>query len=126
MVTTDISQLTAECSTWRQQMRNYREEFTQLRQQLRQIARKITRKEQLSDVDHFENQFHIQLINIHDLKHSIKTHDLKAAAEKVARNGQVSDTTWAEHERLLDDYQRLEHRLTDLKTGFRNFLARLN
>jgi len=126
MVTADISQLTAECNTWRQQMRNYREEFTQLKNQLRQIARKVTRKDQLTDVDHFENQFHIQLINIHDLKHSIRTHDLKATAEKSINNGQVSDITWAEHEQLLDDYQRLGHMLQELKAGFRNFIAKLN
>jgi len=107
-------------------MRNYREEFTQLRNQLRQIARKVTLKDQLTDVDHFENQFHIQLINIHDLKHSIRNHDLKATAEKTLNNGQVSDTTWAEHEQLLDDYQRLGHMLQELKAGFRNFIAKLN
>jgi hypothetical protein len=126
MVTADISQLTAECNTWRQQLRNYREEFTQLKNQLRQIARKVTRKDHLTDVDHFENQFHIQLINIHDLKHSIKTNDLKATAEQALHNGQVSDTTWAEHEQLLEDYQRLGHMLQELKAGFRNFLAKLN
>jgi predicted phage gp36 major capsid-like protein len=126
MVTADISQLTAECNTWRQQMRNYREEFTQLKNQLRQIARKVTQKDQLTDVDHFENQFHIQLINIHDLKHSIRNHDLKATAEKMLRNGQVSDTTWAEHEQLFDDYQRLGHMLQELKAGLRNFIAKLN
>ena len=126
MVTADISQLTAECNTWRQQMRQYREEFTQLKNQLRQIAQKVTQKDQLTDVDHFENQFHIQLINIHDLKHSIRNHDLKATAEKMLRNGQVSDTTWAEHEQLFDDYQRLGHMLQELKAGFRNFIAKLN
>ncbi len=126
MVTADISQLTAECSSWRQHLRNYREEFTQLKNQLRQIARRITQKDQLTDLDHYENQFHIQLINIHDLKHSIRNHDLKAAAEKTAQSGQVSVTTWVEHEHLLDDYQRLELMLQELKTGFRNFLARIN
>jgi chromosome segregation ATPase len=126
MVTADISQLNAECNTWRQHLRNYREEFTQLKNQLRHIAQKITQKDQLTDVDHYENQFHIQLINIHDLKHSIRSHDLRAAAERTARKGQVSETTWAEHEHLLDDYQRLEHMLQELKAGFRNFLARLN
>ena len=126
MVTADISQLTAECNTWRQQLRNFREEFTQLKNQLRQIARKVTRKDELTDVDHYENQFHIQLINIHDLKHSIRSHDLKATAEKMINNGQVSETTWAEHEQLFDDYQRLGHMLQELKTGFRNFIAKLN
>lgn len=126
MVTTDISQLSAECTNWRQQMRNYREEFTQLKDKLRQIAPKVTQKDLFQDVEHYENQFHIQLINIHDLKHSIKAHDLKASTEKAVRNGQVSDTTWAEHEQLYDDYQRLEHMLQELKTSFQQFVAKLN
>jgi hypothetical protein len=126
MVTTDISQLSAECTTWRQQMRNYREEFTQLKDKLRQIAPKVTQKDLFQDVEHYENQFHIQLINIHDLKHSIKAHDLKASTEKAVRNGQVSDVTWAEHEQLYDDYQRLEHMLQELKTSFQQFVAKLN
>ena len=107
-------------------MRNYREEFTQLKNQLRQIARKVTQKDQLTDVDHFENQFHIQLINIHDLKHAVRNHDLKATSEKMLNNGQVNETTWAEHEQLFDDYQRLGHTLQELKASFRNFIARLN
>jgi len=126
IVTTDISQLTAECANWRQQMRNNREEITQLKNQLRQIANKVTQKDLFQDVEHYENQFHIQLINIHDLKHSIKAHDLKASTEKNNDSGQVSDTTWAEHEQLFDDYQRLEHMLQELKSDFHQFVAKLN
>lgn len=126
MVTTDISQLTAECTNWRQQMRNYREELTQLKNKLRQITSKVTQKDLFQDVEHYENQFHIQLINVHDLKHSIKAHDLKASAEKTANKGQVSDTTWAEHEQLFDNYQRLDHMLQELKSDFDKFLAKLN
>ena len=33
-----------------------------------------THKTELSDIEHFHNQFHIQLINIHDLKHEIRNH----------------------------------------------------
>ena len=54
MVTTDISQLTAECNTWREQMRAYREEITHLKNQLRQIALNVTRYEHLQDVEHYE------------------------------------------------------------------------
>jgi chromosome segregation ATPase len=126
MVTTDISQLTAECNNWRLQMRNYREELTQLKNKLRQIVLKVKQKELLQDVEHYENQFHIQLINVHDLKHSIKAHDHKATIEKNEGNGQVSDLTLAEHEHLFDAYQRLEHRLNELKEKFHHFLSKLN
>lgn len=126
MVTTDISQLAAECNTWRQLLRSYRDELTQLKNQLRQIALHVSKKDQLQDVEHYENQFHIQLINIHDLKHSIKAHDQKASLERLSNNCQVSDITWAMHERLHEQYERLDHMLNELKGAFKEFLAKLN
>jgi len=126
MVTTDISQLTEECNTWRTQMRQYREEFTNLKNQLRQIALKATRHDQLQDVEHYENQFHIQLINIHDLKHSIKVHDYKTMAARVDSNGKINHTTLAEHQHLHSEYQRLRQLLEDLKDRFTQFIQKLN
>jgi len=123
MVTTDISQLTAECNTWRQQMRNYRDEFTQLKNKLRQIAPKVTQKELLQDVEHYENQFHIQLINIHDLKHSIKVHDFKASI--AGDNSVAAHNISAEHAYLHDQFQRLQQMLQELKEAFQKFISRL-
>jgi len=126
MVTTDISQLTAECNTWREQMRNYREEITNLKDQLRKIALKVTRYDQLQDVEHYENQFHIQLINIHDLKHSIKVHDYKTTLARVDNNGRVNHTTIAEHQHLFSEYRRLQSLLDELKDRFHQFISKLN
>jgi chromosome segregation ATPase len=126
MVTTDISQLTAECHSWRSQMRHYREEFTQLKNQLRQIVSRVTRKDLLQDVEHYENQFHIQLINIHDLKHSIKVHDYKATLALSGNNDYAVHVIQAEHEHLNAQYTRLENMLQELKESFRQFLGKLN
>ncbi|MEP7277500.1 MAG: hypothetical protein ABI813_02555 [Bacteroidota bacterium] len=126
MVTTDISQLTADCSTWRAQMRQYREELTRFKNHLRQIALKVTRHDQLQDIEHYENQFHIQLINIHDLKQSIKVHDYKTMMTKMENNGQVNYTTLAEHENLSTEYQRLRYLLDELKDRFTQFIGKLN
>ncbi|MFT3935658.1 MAG: hypothetical protein QM726_18665 [Chitinophagaceae bacterium] len=126
MVTTDISQLSADCSTWRQQMRNYREEITHLKNQLRQIALRVTNYEHLQDLEHYENQFHIQLINIHDLKHSIKAHDYKTGLARVDENGHVNHHTMAEHEHLFKEYSRQQALLDELKDRFRQFISRLN
>ncbi|MEO5592312.1 MAG: hypothetical protein ABIR15_18115 [Chitinophagaceae bacterium] len=126
MVTTDISQLTAECNTWREQMRKYREDITSLKNQLRQIALKVTRYDQLQDVEHYENQFHIQLINIHDLKHSIKAHDYKTMVARGENNGQVNYTTLAEHQHLFTEYRGLQSLLDELKDRFHQFISKLN
>lgn len=121
MVTTDVLQLTEDCNTWRAKMRQYREEFTALKDQLRQIALRATRHDQLRDVEHYENQFHIQLINIHDLKHSIKVHDYK-----IDSNGRVNHTTLAEHQHLYTEFNRLQQLLEDLKTRFTQFIHMLS
>ena len=126
MVTTDITQLTAECNTWRDQMRRYREDITSLKNQLRQIALKATRYDQLQDVEHYENQFHIQLINIHDLKHSIKVHDYKTSLVNADSNGKVNHITLAEHEHLSAEYRRLQALLDELKDRFNKFVSKLN
>jgi uncharacterized protein YukE len=126
MVTTDIAQLTEECNTWRAKMRQYREEFTNLKNQLRQIALRVTNHDQLQDVEHYENQFHIQLINIHDLKHSIKVHDFKTTATQAGNDGKINHTVLAEHQHLYSEYQRLQHLLEDLKDRFTQFIHKLS
>src|SRR6478609_5613701 len=124
MVQVDISQLTAECNSWREKLRQYREEFTRDEAQLQQVARHALSKEQLQDVEHLHNQFHIQLINIHDLKQSIKAHDRKMNFERVAFNGYVNEDSLTRHESLLDEVQSLEETLLDLRTEFKTFLQR--
>lgn len=126
MVQVDIEQLSGECNAWREQLRRYREEFIQDENKLRQVAGQTLSKEQLQDVEHLHNQFHIQLINIHDLKQSIKNHDRKMNFEKAAFNGSVNEESLAQHEDLLDAYQSLEHTLTDLRAEFNDFLRRTN
>jgi len=126
MVTADISQISAECNSWRAEMRKYREEITRLKDQLRRIALKVTRHDQLQDVEHYENQFHIQLINIHDLKHSIKVHDYRSMVDNQENNGQLRNTTLQEHENLYSEYQRLQELLDELKNKFNQFISRLN
>jgi hypothetical protein len=124
MVQVDISQLIGECNTWREALRKYREEFTQDENKLRQVAGQPLSKEQLHDVEHLHNQFHIQLINIHDLKQGIKNHERIISFETQANKGLMSEETIAKHENLLDQYQRLEQKLLELRTEFNEFLDR--
>ncbi|MGH2552609.1 MAG: hypothetical protein ACRDEB_02765 [Chitinophagaceae bacterium] len=124
MVQVDISQLSGECNAWREKLRNYREEFNNYETKLRQVAGQSLSKEQLQDVEHLHNQFHIQLINIHDLKQAIKVHDRKINFEKAAFNGKANEDSLTRHEELQDEYQSLEQTLDDLRSEFKNFLTR--
>ena len=69
MVQVDISQLSRECNAWREQLRNFRNELTEDETKIRQVAGQSLSREQLLEVEHLHNQFHIQLINIHNKKY---------------------------------------------------------
>jgi len=124
MVTTEVAQLSKECNAWREALRSYRDQFGQLKLVLLKLAGRQTLKEDLLQVEHLDNQLHIQLINIHDLKQSIKAHDKKLHAEMHNADGRISDESLAIHENLYDDYQSLEHKLQDIKQEFEYFAER--
>jgi hypothetical protein len=124
MVQTEVSQLSAECQEWRQILRNYRDEFQQSKRSLQEICRKNLSKDQLMSIEHFDNQFHIQLINIHDVKHTIKTHERKIEIE--SSSGDVSDDTYKAHEELLNEFLSLENSLQELRNEFGNFINATN
>lgn len=125
MVTTDIAQLSRECNAWRETLRSYRDEFGQLKNRLQGLAGHQTNRDVLLEIEHLDNQFHIQLINIHDLKQAIKLHDRKLHNEMAESNGQITDDTTTDHERLYNDYQQLENTLCEVKDEFSHFASHI-
>lgn len=121
MVQTDVSQLTAECNDWLQILRNYREEFQTAKKSLQEVCRKDLNKNQLLEVEHFDNQFHIQLINIHDLKHSVKIHSRRIEHESAS--GDIAEDNFTLHEELLTEFLSLENTLQELRNEFKNFIS---
>ena len=121
MVQADIAQLSGECTGWKESLRNFREEFNQCKERLQQLANHSLSKDDLTQVEHYHNQFHIQLINIHDLKQAIKQHVRKVDYEVLSNDGQVSEETLAGHENLLSEYQQLESTLEELRNEFDDF-----
>jgi len=124
MVTVDISQLSGECNTWRDSLRSCRDDLNQLKKQLQQTAAQNLTKDQLHDVEHYHNQFHIQLINVHDLKQSIKSHDRRVQFETAANSGKIEEDTIAEHERLFEEFQSLDSTIKNLREEFGGFIHR--
>ena len=124
MVTVDISQLSGECSTWRESLRSSRDELNNLKKQLQQAVNQNLSKDQLHDVEHYHNQFHIQLINVHDLKQSVKAHDRRVQFETTANSGQLTEDTIAEHERLFEEFQSLDSTIKNLREEFNDFVHR--
>ena len=116
MVSTDVSQLSAECTEWRQILRNYREEFQNCEKALLEMCKKSLTKDHLTQVEHFQNQFDIQLKNIHDLKQTIKSHERKVQLEMAGED------VYATHEHLLNNFLNLESTLQELREEFKNFI----
>jgi len=123
MVQVETSQLTAECNAWRDALRQHRDEFIREKNELQQICSRQLSKEHLREVEHLHNQFHIQLINIHDLRHAIKSHARMIDYEMNVYNGHLREETLAEHEMLFDQYQSLDLTLQDLRIEFSRFLT---
>jgi hypothetical protein len=125
MVTTDIAQLSSECNAWRETLRSYREKFGHMKQNLQELAGRQILKDDLLQVEHLDNQLHIQLINIHDLKQVIKSHERKVQDELSRNHGRLSDQTLAYHEHVFEEYQRLEHMLEELVNEFEFFTSKV-
>jgi hypothetical protein len=80
----------------------------------------------MPQIEHYDNQFDIQLNNISQLKHEIKDHERNAAWELGRTSGNVNDTTWAQHEALLDRYEILNHTISELKEEFKTFISKFS
>jgi hypothetical protein len=124
MVQTDISQLTTECTDWRQILRNYREEFQDFKKLLQETCRQSLTKDQMHEVEHYQNQFHIQLINIHDLKQQIKSHERQIQFTTTGENS--NEELYAYHEQLLDQFLILENTLQELRNQFKGFISSIS
>lgn len=125
MVTLDAAQHVAECASWREDLRSQKATMAQLGIQLQQSASHQHNKELLTEVEHFQNQFYIQQINIHDLKQVIKQHERKLQLETAdSADGHLTDETVHHHEELFAEYQSLLHTLQDLKSDFEMFLSK--
>jgi hypothetical protein len=70
--------LLSDCKTWLESLKSRKVHINHLRNELYKAAAGKTDMEYLKEVEHYHNLFHIQQINIHDLKHKIKSHIAEA------------------------------------------------
>lgn len=125
MIQVENSVISDNCNAWRERLKDHRDKLNECQRHLQESAGKMLSQEQLRIVEQLHNQFHVQLVNIHDLKHAIKAHLKKSDYEFDLKNGHINDDTLAEHKALLARYSGLEERLHELQDRFRNFLSRI-
>ena len=113
---TEPQELLGECTQWRDSLRYYRTQINGLRNHLYQWAAGKTDHDLLKEIEHFHNQFHIQLINIHDVKHAIKEH-----IHQVEHHPNFGHKI--PHHHLHGQYQSLIASLDKLQSDFENFIS---
>jgi hypothetical protein len=110
MIAETQPQLADEATEWISNLRTYIHDINEMKNKLYKWAAHKSDRDVLIQIEHYHNQFHIQLINLHDLKHSIKLYmrpEIKNAEKQLA---------------LEDEYQFLTKELDNLKSDFAAFV----
>jgi hypothetical protein len=116
MTTESVNQVRLEeCKGWYEKLVNYREKLNHWKSELYYFAPGKTNQDVKIGIDHFHNQFHIQLINVHDLKHEIRNH--------IHAEEQINDTVTANaHGNLKEKYDFMVNYLDKLEQEFHAFI----
>ncbi|MFZ4771360.1 MAG: hypothetical protein ACOYLO_14345 [Ferruginibacter sp.] len=118
MVTEEINkEIVGECNLWYATLASYSEKINRLKKELYFFAPGKTDHEVLLGIEHFHNQIHIQLINIHDLKHEIKYHIKEA--ERYPRIGHRIP-----HHYIKEKLDLLIADLDKMETDFQDFVKK--
>ncbi len=123
MVLEEISHLIEDCNSKREELSKFREAINDSQKTLLGVASKRLNKDDLEDLEHYQNQFHIQLINIHDMRHELKVCQHRLKVEGHLENG-TSEETMEQFNQLSREYESLESALTQLRLDFDDFISR--
>ena len=104
-----------ECKQWVTNLKEYKHDIAILRSELYIFAPGKTDHETLKQIEHYHNQFHIQSINIHDLKHEIK-HHIQEAEHHPNFGHRIP------HHNMKEKYDLLVKNLNNLKEEFHSFI----
>jgi hypothetical protein len=113
---TQHQQLLDESKKWIEHLVTYVDNINELKKKFYKWAAGKYNYDVLVQIEQFHNQFHIQLINLHDLKHSIRHH--------LKQINLVPDLDYTlPHQQLEDQYNFLVNDLDHLKVKFSEFIS---
>lgn len=98
-----------ECHQWHDELVSYRQKIHGLKNELYYFAPGKSDHNVTMGIEHFHNQFHVQLINIHDLKHEIKHHLSEANRHPTFGHRIPHHYIKAKRDMLLTDLDKLEN-----------------
>ena len=109
-------QLLNEQIEWISHLRTYIDNINEMKNKLYKWVAYKSDRDVLIQIERYHNQFHIQLINLHDLKHSIRLYMNECKLHPNA------DHT-AQRQELEEQYDFLTKDLDQLKNNFTAFIA---
>ena len=118
----NITHVNNEHNYWLRSLNFYKTEISILKGILTEIAGKNSGAEVMKEVEHFENQFKIQIENIDKLSHNIH-----ANLEKISKQSQQSNAGYIDadllssHTALGDNFENEVRVVSDLISSFRKF-----
>ena len=116
LIETQHQQLLDEAKKWKEHLRTYVDSINELKNKFYKWAAGKSDRDVLVQIERFHNQFHIQQINLHDLKHSIRIH------MQVLKINPDADHT-GNHQQLEEQYDFLIKDLDHLETNFTAFIS---
>jgi hypothetical protein len=118
----NVTQINNEHNSWLRSLDFYKTEVIILRGMLTEVAKRNTASEIMKEVEHFENQFKIQVDNIDRLSHNIHVNiDTIGKQAQESNAGYVEGALAAEHTALGEQFESEEHVVRDLIKSFRKF-----
>jgi hypothetical protein len=116
LIETQHQQLHDEAKKWKELLRTYVDQINELKNKMYKWAAGKSDRDVLIQIERYHNQFHIQQINLHDLKQSIRLHMQECKLNP--------DTDHAgTHKELEEQFDFLIHDLDQLKADFIIFIA---
>lgn len=113
---TQHQQLLDEAKQWKDHLKTYVDSINELKNNFYKWAAGKSDRDVLVQIERYHNQFHIQQINLHDLKHSIRVHmqecKLNPDADHVGK-----------HLQLEEQYDFLINNLDNLEAEFKEFIS---
>ena len=113
---TQHQELLHEAKKWKEHLTTYVDSINELKNKFYKWAAGKSGHDVLVQIERYHNQFHIQQINLHDLKHSIRVHMQEFKLSPDADH-------FGKHQQLEEQYDFLINDLDHLKADFIAFIA---
>lgn len=118
----NITHVNNEHNRWLRSLDFYKTEINILKGILTEIAGKNTSPEVMKQVEHFENQFKVQIENIDTMAHNIHVNITTIGKEaQQSKTGYIDGSLLSEHTAFASKFDKEEQIITALIHSFRTF-----